>query len=166
MVDKLKESQTNAPENIPGASLNALLESLKNTDNPMQLAYLKIAELLSDYEKLDIISRLDYEDQNMIICNNIALELFLDYYSRIKVSIKLIKHDKPPYYIKKIDYTNFDKHVHKEFMEKLRNLLELKKKLTISTNGLGRREYIEILKSHNQGSPQSFMQRINPMNRL
>ena len=128
-------------------ALSDFMKAITEHKDPRELAFGKIADYLFNYDKLMMISRLNPDLSMSIIKNKVVIYFFHDYYTNIDVKIKLVPYDKPPYYRQVVSYKLYIKRLHAKLLENYPKLLNDVMAITISLEGKGRREALDILRS-------------------
>jgi len=129
-----------------GFSSEDFINALKETRDPRELAYQKLAELLFDEKKLYMIGRIRNTEEFVgLIQNIILIDFYQGYYSKINIKKTIVKHPKPPYYqfVSDEDHTfriEYEKHAYQQFID---NII----KLGISFYGKSRSEILNVLKA-------------------
>jgi len=133
------------PSSNKGLSKADLFEAIEKVGDAREKVLSGMVNKLFDDESLLKIARLDNELTNYIIKHLIIDNFFLEYWTKISIEKKIIKSNIYPYY--SFEYTEkferLPKHIEKSYRRLINELLEV----TISYQGQGRKEIMEIIKS-------------------
>jgi hypothetical protein len=148
--DAIKEgkiSDNNLTSEKKKLSADMFMKMLKESKDPREVAYSMIVDYLMDENKLLMTSILKGEYPEYIIKNLILIDFYQNYYANIKVKISFEKSENPPYYIRNVDYSAFTDDLKQNLLNKYPQLVKNLMMVTISKDGIGRNQFLGILKA-------------------
>lgn len=123
--------------------VTGIQDLIKDSKDPREMAYSMLVHYLWDRDKLKMISRLDGDQITQIVKSLIIMSFYQKYWTERDCIISLKPLEKPPYYVKEINYyePDYQNNYDPAFKETINDIMEL----LISKGGMGRSEIIDIL---------------------
>ena len=142
---KVKKEEID-PEKLDADRLmQTITSAIKDTTDPKELAYSKVATQLYSKENIAMVTRLTEEQIIQIIKSYIIIRFYQKYWTAKTINYEFKKIDVPPYY--KMNTTYVDTIDEAEYNREFEELLTDIMTILISKKGLGREEGIAILSS-------------------
>jgi len=128
-----------------GLTKDDLFSAIANVQDAREKVLSSMVDKLFKKDALLMISRLDNDLSNYIVKHLIINNFFMLYWSKVKVTITLKPIKEPPYYKKICVITDMElpEHIKLSYQRLIDELLQV----TISNQGQGRKEIMEIIKS-------------------
>lgn len=132
-------------------NMKDIMDIVNQSKDSREVAYSFLVGQLSDRDKLNMISRLNGDMMPMIVRNLIVINFFQKYYELTKCKITLKRKSKTTKQWIIADYERDISYVHPfdggEMKDVYRNIIKDIMELTISIDGKGRSEYIDIIRA-------------------
>lgn len=146
MKKPIIQHKDNAEKTPPiGLTKEDLFSAISNVQDAREKVLSSMVDKLFKKDALLMISRLDNDLSNYIVKHLIINNFFMLYWNKIKIDITLTPIEEPPYYKKEytINTIELPEHIKISYQRLIDELLQI----TISNQGQGRKEIMEIIKS-------------------